>query len=54
MDAVLPLLVQKRQYLKIVHQLRGLAWSGKDKIKRVDVSLDGGKNGRLQNYMILY
>ena len=29
---------------KGVHQLRGLAWSGRGKIKRVDVSLDGGKN----------
>ena len=27
-----------------IHQLRGLAWSGRGKIKRVDVSLDGGKN----------
>ena len=29
---------------KGVHQLRGLAWSGRGKISRVDVSLDGGKN----------
>ena len=29
---------------KGVHQLRGLAWSGRGKIKRVDVSIDGGKN----------
>ena len=29
---------------KGIQQLRGLAWSGKGKIKRVDVSLDGGKN----------
>ena len=29
---------------KGIHQLRGLAWSGRGKIKRVDVSLDGGKN----------
>ena len=27
-----------------MHQLRGLAWSGRGKIKRVDVSIDGGKN----------
>ena len=31
---------------KGIQQLRGLAWSGKGKIKRVDVSLDGGKNWR--------
>ena len=29
---------------KGVHQIRGLAWSGRGKIKRVDVSIDGGKN----------
>ena len=29
---------------KGIHQIRGLAWSGRGKIKRVDVSLDGGKN----------
>ena len=29
---------------KGLHQLRGLAWSGRGKIKRVDVSVDGGKN----------
>lgn len=29
---------------KGVHQLRGLAWSGRGKITRVDVSIDGGKN----------
>ena len=29
---------------KGLHQLRGLAWSGRGKIKRVDVSIDGGKN----------
>ena len=29
---------------KGLHQLRGLAWSGRGAIKRVDVSLDGGKN----------
>ena len=29
---------------KGIHQLRGLAWSGRGKIKRVDVSLDGGIN----------
>ena len=29
---------------KGLHQLRGLAWSGRGKVKRVDVSLDGGKN----------
>ena len=29
---------------KGIHQLRGLAWSGRGKIKRVDVSLDGGRN----------
>ena len=29
-----------------VHQLRGLAWSGRGKIARVDVSLDGGRNWR--------
>ena len=29
---------------KGLHQLRGLAWSGRGKIKRVDVSLDGGRN----------
>ena len=29
---------------KGVHQLRGLAWSGRGKITRVDVSLDGGRN----------
>lgn len=29
---------------KGVHQLRGLAWSGRGKISRVDVSIDGGKN----------
>jgi sulfane dehydrogenase subunit SoxC len=29
---------------KGIHQLRGLAWSGRGKISRVDVSLDGGKN----------
>ena len=27
-----------------MHQLKGLAWSGRGKIARVDVSLDGGKN----------
>jgi len=26
--------------------ISGLAWSGRDKIKRVDVSLDGGRNWR--------
>jgi len=31
---------------KGVHQLRGLAWSGRGKITRVDVSLDGGRNWR--------
>ena len=29
---------------KGIQQIRGLAWSGKGKIKRVDVSIDGGKN----------
>ncbi len=29
---------------KGLHQLRGLAWSGRGRIKRVDVSFDGGKN----------
>jgi sulfane dehydrogenase subunit SoxC len=29
---------------KGVHQIRGLAWSGRGKITRVDVSLDGGRN----------
>ena len=29
-----------------LHQLRGLAWSGRGRIKRVDVSIDGGKNWR--------
>ena len=29
---------------KGVHHLRGLAWSGRGKITRVDVSLDGGRN----------
>lgn len=27
-----------------IQQIRGLAWSGRGKIKRVDVSIDGGKN----------
>jgi len=31
---------------KGVHQLKGLAWSGRGKITRVDVSLDGGRNWR--------
>ena len=31
---------------KGIQQLRGLAWSGNGKIRRVDVSLDGGKNWR--------
>jgi sulfane dehydrogenase subunit SoxC len=26
------------------NQIKGLAWSGRGKIKRVDVSVDGGKN----------
>jgi sulfane dehydrogenase subunit SoxC len=34
---------------KGLHQLRGLAWSGRGKIKRVDVSLDGGKNWKEAN-----
>ena len=34
---------------KGLHQLRGLAWSGRGKIKRVDVSLDGGKNWNTAN-----
>ncbi len=29
-----------------IHELQGLAWSGRGKIKRVDVSLDGGVNWR--------
>ncbi|MEE2774154.1 MAG: sulfite dehydrogenase [Pseudomonadota bacterium] len=29
---------------KGLHQIRGLAWSGRGKITRVDVSVDGGKN----------
>ncbi|WP_404383472.1 sulfite dehydrogenase [Caenispirillum salinarum] len=29
---------------KGLNQLRGLAWSGRGKVKRVDVSLDGGRN----------
>ncbi len=29
-----------------LHQLRGLAWSGRGRINRVDVSFDGGKNWR--------
>ena len=29
-----------------LHKLRGLAWSGRGRIKRVDVSIDGGKNWR--------
>jgi sulfane dehydrogenase subunit SoxC len=28
------------------HNITGLAWSGRGKIKRVDVSVDGGKNWR--------
>ena len=28
------------------NQIKGLAWSGRGKIKRVDVSVDGGKNWR--------
>ncbi len=28
------------------YEIRGLAWSGRGKIKRVDVSVDGGKNWR--------
>ena len=32
---------------KGIHQLRGLAWSGRGKISRVDVSLDGGKNWKI-------
>lgn len=31
------------------HEIRGLAWSGMGKIKRVDVSVDGGKNWRTAN-----
>ena len=34
---------------KGLHQLRGLAWSGRGKIKRVDVSIDGGKNWNMAN-----
>jgi len=29
---------------KGIQQIRGLAWSGRGKIKRVDVSIDGGRN----------
>jgi sulfane dehydrogenase subunit SoxC len=28
------------------HEIRGLAWSGRGKVKRVDVSTDGGRNWR--------
>ncbi len=35
---------EKPIHHKGIQQLRGLAWSGNGKIKRVDVSLDGGKN----------
>ena len=35
---------EKAVMSKGVHQLKGLAWSGRGKIARVDVSLDGGKN----------
>lgn len=28
------------------HEITGLAWSGRGKVKRVDVSIDGGKNWR--------
>jgi sulfane dehydrogenase subunit SoxC len=28
------------------HEIRGLAWSGRGKVKRVDVSVDGGRNWR--------
>ena len=35
---------EKPIFQKGVHQLRGLAWSGRGKITRVDVSIDGGKN----------
>ena len=34
---------------KGLHQLRGLAWSGRGKIRRVDVSLDGGRNWNTTN-----
>ena len=34
---------------KGLYQLRGLAWSGRGKIKRVDVSIDGGKNWNTAN-----
>ena len=28
------------------HEIRGLAWSGRGRVKRVDVSTDGGRNWR--------
>ena len=35
---------EKKMSSKGLHQLRGLAWSGRGKIRRVDISFDGGKN----------
>ena len=31
------------------HEITGIAWSGHGKIKRVEVSVDGGKAGRPRN-----
>ncbi len=34
----------KRLKEKGFHEIRGIAWSGRGKVKRVDVSVDGGRN----------
>lgn len=36
----------KKMKEKGFYEIRGLAWSGRGKVKRVDVSVDGGKNWR--------
>ncbi len=38
---------EKALFSKGLHQIRGLSWSGRGKIKRVDVSFDGGKNWKI-------